>query len=144
MQEQRERLSRKLLSLLSERIRQTHIAIKNIKRDRSEVETQLEAIVGASVFADCRERFKSAHKLAFEKTRTKQKVKLSKLITNHHITEEKREKPIVKLSNEQKVELKKKWVYNISSKQLTTHQTRCIRKMISFHSHPAKTSDYRS
>ena len=40
-------------SLLSERIRQTNISIKNIRSDRATSEAQLESLVGATRFAEC-------------------------------------------------------------------------------------------
>ena len=125
-------------SLLSERIRQTIRVIKNIKKDRQEAETALERLVCPQIFDDCRVRFHSAHKHHYDKTREKQKAKMARLTAKEKTTQDKRDKPLVQISKEKEEELKKKWVYNTSSKTLSNRHMHILQKGLAFTPTPHK------
>ena len=126
------------LRSLSERIRQTNMTFKNIRKDRGDAETPLESLVGAAVFSDCKGRFRCAYNHTFNKTRTKQKVKISRIVTNHNADLNIKEKPIMHISREREKELKDKWVYNQSAKNLSTHHINVLLKGLAFTPTPHK------
>ena len=125
-------------SLLTERIRQTHISIKNIRRDREEAESEMISIVGAATFAECMTRFRSAYRHHFNKTRDEQKHKLSRLIAEQKHAANQTQKQLKSITREKAEEIKKKWIFNTSSKTLTQAHLNVLTKGLAFTPTPKK------
>ena len=125
-------------SLLTERIRQTHISIKNIRKDRQEAESEMATIVGAAMFEECVTRFRSAFRHHFDKTRDKQKHKLSRLIAEQKQAIQHKQKQLKLITKEQETEAKKKWIFNTSSKTLTQAHLNVLTKGLAFTPTPKK------
>ena len=125
-------------SLLTERIRQTHAAIANIRKDKADAVAHLKRLVGDAVYEDCETRFRGAFTKHFNTTRDKQKAKMARLISMHKKQITSRNQPLVKISKEKAEEIKKKWIYNTSSKQLTPQHTQVLEKGLAFTPTPHK------
>ena len=119
-------------NLLTERTRQTHISIKNIRKDRQEAESEIATIVGAAVFEECVTRFRSAFRHHFNKTRDKQKNKLSRLIAEHKQASQHKHKQLKFITKEKEAEVKKKWILNTLSKTLTQSHLNVLTKGLAF------------
>ena len=126
-------IARTRKALLSERIRQTVSTLNNIQRDIRDAVARFGAAVTPAILEESHTRFRLAFNVTFAKVRDRQRGKFARLSAAAAKEKETQQAKLVAHVLPSKVEeIKKKWVYDISSKTLTNAHLSVLQKGLAF------------